>query len=175
MKKFILILLSKFFLLFLFLGTILVPSCPASCQPSSSPPPLSGSVMAAWSHLSSRSMTAPMPFCAVAPAPSPSKSGHRTRSSPSAASRPVRQQTSSLAARVTAADCWVRALAVLQPSGSRFQTHWYLHLTFHRRLETVLEPFSYPARRFLQSRDQRRHHRFHRRGTHPVNRHCHRG
>jgi hypothetical protein len=55
MKKFILILLSKFFLkpwmflLFLFLGTMLVPSCPASCQPSSSLPPSSGSVVAAWS------------------------------------------------------------------------------------------------------------------------------
>ncbi len=56
MKKFQLILLSKIFqrlwmfLLFLCLGTILAPSCPASCQPSSSPPPLSGSIMAASFH-----------------------------------------------------------------------------------------------------------------------------
>ncbi len=81
MKKFLLILLSKIFqklwmfLLFLCLGTILVPSCPASCQPSSSPPPSSGSIMAESSHLSSRSMTAPTPLCAMDPAPSPSESG----------------------------------------------------------------------------------------------------
>jgi hypothetical protein len=61
MKKFMLILLSKIFhklwmpLLLLCLGAILLaPSCPASCQPSSSPPPSSGSVVAVWSHLSSR-------------------------------------------------------------------------------------------------------------------------
>jgi hypothetical protein len=123
MKKFLLILLSTIFhkpwmfLLFLCLGTILAPSCPASCQPSSSPPPLSGSVMVAWSHLSSRSKTS----CAVAPALSPSESGHRARSLLSAASRPAQQQTPSLAASVTTADHWVCAQAVLpQPSGSRF-------------------------------------------------------
>ncbi len=48
------------------LGTILDSSCPASCQPSSSPPPSSGSIVAAWSHLSRRSMTAHALFCAVA-------------------------------------------------------------------------------------------------------------
>ncbi len=48
------------------------------------------------SHLSSRSTTAPMPLFAVAPAPSPSESCQRVRSSPSAASRPARQQTPSL-------------------------------------------------------------------------------
>ncbi len=39
----------------------------------------------------------------------------------------------------------------------------------------VPEPFSYLARRFLLAREMRRHHRCHRRGTRPVNRHCHRG
>jgi hypothetical protein len=48
---------------------------------------------------------------------------------PSVASRPTRQRTPSLAARDATADCRVRAHAVLpQPSGSRFQTHWFLHL-----------------------------------------------
>ncbi len=63
------------FLLSLCLGTILAPSCPASCQLSSSPSPSSGSVMVVWSHLSSRSTTAPTLLCAVAPAPSLSESG----------------------------------------------------------------------------------------------------
>ncbi len=38
------------FLLLLYLGTILALICPASCQPSCSSPPLSGSVGAAWFH-----------------------------------------------------------------------------------------------------------------------------
>jgi hypothetical protein len=105
------------------LGTILAPCCPASCQPRSSPPPSSASVGAAWSHLCSRYTTAPTPSCAVAPAPSPSELGHGMRSSPSATSRPARQWTPSLAARIAAADRWARAQAVRpQPSGSRFQT-----------------------------------------------------
>jgi hypothetical protein len=53
------------FLLFLYLGTILASSWLASCQRSSSPPPSSGSVEAAPSHLSSRSTMDPTPFCAV--------------------------------------------------------------------------------------------------------------
>ncbi len=158
------------FLLFLCLGTIIAPSCPASCQLSSSLPPSSGSVVVAWSHLSSRSTKAPTQFCAVAPAPSPSKSGHGTRSFPSAASRPARQWTPSLAAHVAVADRRVHAQAVLpQPSRSRFQTRWYLHIPLRCRLERVPELFSYPARRFLHARDQRRHHRCHRRSTRPVN------
>jgi hypothetical protein len=127
MKIFQLILLSKFFLrlcmflLFLCLGTILAPSCPASCHQSSSPPPSSGSVVTAWSPLSSRSTRAPTLFCAMAPAPSPSESGHETRSSPSATSRPARQWTPSLEARVAAADHQVHVqVALPQPSGSRF-------------------------------------------------------
>ncbi len=46
------------FPLFPWLGTILVPSSPASCQQSSSPPPSSGFVVAASFHLSSCSTTA---------------------------------------------------------------------------------------------------------------------
>ncbi len=64
------------------------------------------------------------------------------------------------AACVVTADCKVLAQAVLpQPSRSHFQTCWYLHLPLRRCLEMVLEPFSYPARRFLHARDQRCHHR----------------
>ncbi len=141
-----------------------------------SPPPSSGSVGAASSHPFSRSTTAPTPSCAAGPAPSPSESGPGTRSSLSAASRLARPQTPCLAARVTAADCRVRTQAILlQPSRSRFQTRWSLHLPLRRHLETVPEPFSYPARRFLQARDRRRLHRCHRRGTRPINRHHHRG
>jgi hypothetical protein len=164
------------FLLFLCLGTILAPSCRTSCQATSSPPPSSESVGAASSHPFSRSMTAPTLSCAADPAPSPSESGPGTRSSPSAASRLARPRTPRLAARVTSADRWVRTQAVLpQPSGSLFQTHWFLHLPFQRRHEMVPEPFSYPARRFLHAWDRRRLHRCHRRGTCPVNRHHQRG
>jgi hypothetical protein len=110
------------------------------------------------------------------PAPSPSESGPGTRSSPSAASRLARLWTPRLAARVAAADRRVHTQAVLpQPSGSRFQTRWFLHLPLRRCHETVPEPFSYPARRFLHARDRRRLHRCHRRSTRPVNGHRHRG
>ncbi len=87
--------LSKIFnklwmpLLLLCLGTILA----SSCQLSSSPPPSSGFVVAAWPHLFTRSMKVHTPFYAVAPAPSPSESRHETRSLPSAALRPARQRT----------------------------------------------------------------------------------
>jgi hypothetical protein len=182
MKNSLLILLFKIFqmpwmpLLLSCLGTILASNCPGSCQSSSSLPPLSGSVVVARSRLSSCSMMAPTPFCAVSPAHSPSESSHGTRSLSSVASRPAQQRTPSLAAHVTTSDRRVRAQAVLpEPNGSRFQTCWYLHLSFWRCLETVPEPFSYPARKFLHARDRRRHHRFHRSGTRPVNEHRHRG
>jgi hypothetical protein len=101
------------FLLLLCLGTILAPTCPASCQPSCSPPPSSGSVRAAWFHPFNCSTTAPTQSCAAAPAPSLSESGRRTRWSPSAASRLARPRTPCLAAHVTAADRWVRTQAFL--------------------------------------------------------------
>jgi hypothetical protein len=146
------------FLLFPCLGTILAPSCQPSCQRSSSPPPSSWSVVAVSSHLSSRSMTAPTPFCAADPAPSPSGLGPKTRSSPSDTSRPV----------------WPRAV-LPQPSGSCFQTRWFLRVLLRRHPEMALEPFSYPVRRFLHAQDQRHLHGLHKRGTHIVNGHCHRG
>ncbi len=55
------------FLPLLCLGAILAPTCPASYQPSCSPPPSSGSVGAAWFHPFSRSTTAPI----RGPAPRP--------------------------------------------------------------------------------------------------------
>jgi hypothetical protein len=140
------------FLLLLCLDTILAPICPASCQLSCSPPPSSGSIGAAWFHPFSRSTTAPTQSGAVAPAPSPSELGRGTRWSPSAASRLAWPRTPCLAARITVADRWVCTQAVLpQPSGSRFQSSWFLHLLFWRCNKTVLEPFSYPARRFLHA------------------------
>ncbi len=165
------------FLLLLCLGTILAPTCPASCQLSCSLPPSSGSVGVAWLHPFSRTTTAPMRSCPAASAPSPSKLGPGIRWSPSAALRLARPQTPSLAARIVAADLRARAQAVLlQPSGSRFQTRWSLHLLLYRRChETVPSPFSYPTRRFLHAQDRQRHHSCHRHGNHPVNGHRHRG
>jgi hypothetical protein len=59
---------------------------------------------------------------------------------------------------------------------SRFQTCWFLHLLLHRcRHATVPEPFSYLARRFLHTREQRSFHSLHKCGTHPVSGHRPRG
>jgi hypothetical protein len=163
------------FLLLLCLGTILAPSCPVSFQLSCSPPPSSGSVRVAWFHPFSRSTMAPTRSCVAAPALSPSELGRGTRWLPSAAIRRARPRTPHLAARIAKADRRARAQAVLlQPSRSRSQTRWSLHL-LRRRHETVPEPFSYPARRFLHTRDQQHFHRCHRRGTRPTSRHRHRG
>ncbi len=165
------------FLPLLCLGTILAPTCPASCQPSCSPPPSSGSFGAAWFHPFSRSMTAPTRSCGAVPAPSPSVSGLRTRWLPSAVLRLTQLRTPRLAARVAAADRRTRVQAVLlQPSGSRFQTCCFFHLLLHQRCHvTVPEPFSYPAKRFLHAWDRRRLHSLQRCGTHPVSGHCPRG
>ncbi len=102
------------------------------------------------------------------PAPSPSESSPGTRSSPSPASRPARLRTPSLAACVAAADRRVRAQAALpQPSGSHFHTCWSLHLLLWRSHETVPEPFSYPASKFLHTQDQDQP-CLHKRSTHPT-------
>jgi hypothetical protein len=117
-------------------------------------------------------------FCAMAPAPSPSESGHGTRWSPSATLRPEQQRTPHLAACVATADRRARAQAVLlQPRGSRFRTHWFLHLLLLQcRHKMVPEPFfPYPAGRFLHARDRRHLHSLHRRSTRPVNGHSPRG
>ncbi len=86
-------------------------------------------------------------LCPTAPAPSPSESGRGTRWLPSVAVRLARPRTPRLAARVATADRRARAQAVLpQPSGSRSQTLWSLHLLRLRcRHVTVLELFSYLA------------------------------
>jgi hypothetical protein len=161
------------FLLLLCLGTILAPSCPASCQPNCSPPPLSGSVGAALFHPFSRSTTAPTQLCAAAPTPSPSELGRGMRWLPSAALRLAWPRMPCLAARITAADRWVRAQAILpQPSGSCSQTRWSLHLLLLRRRHVMVpEPFSYLTRRFLHAQDRRRLHSLHRRGTSLINGH----
>jgi hypothetical protein len=142
-----------------------------------SPPLSSGFVGVSRFHPFSHSTTAPQRSCAAAPAPSPSESGRGTRWLPSAALRLARLRAPHLAARVAAADHWALAQAVLpQPSGSRFQTRWFLHLLLHRRRHaTVPEPYSYLARRFLHTRDWWRLHSLHRSGTRPVSRHCPRG
>jgi hypothetical protein len=144
-----------------------------SCQPSCSPPPSSGSVGAACFHPFSCFMTAPTWSCTAAPAPSPSESCRGRRWLWSAALRLARPQTPRRAARVTVADRRASARVVLpQPSGSHFQTSWFLHLLLPRRChKTVLKPFSYPARRFLHAQDQRCLHSLHRSGTRPVSGH----
>ncbi len=83
---------------------------------------------------------------------------------------PCGELAAPLAARHATADRQAHAQAVLpQPSGSRFQTHWFLHLLLlWRHHKTILEPFSYPVRRFLHAREWRRLHRLHRPGTRPV-------
>ena len=137
------------------------PACPASCRPSSSPPPWSGSAAAAPCRRCGRCTTAPTPSSAAAAAPSLSGSGRETRSSPLAALRRTRPRTPRPAVRVTAADRRASAQAVPpRPSVCRSHTPWSLHLQ-RRRRETVPEPFSYPARRFLHARDRRRHQRLH--------------
>ncbi len=87
--------------------------------------------------------------------------------------RLARPRTPRLAAPVATADRRARAQAVLlQPSWSRSQTRWFIHLPLLRhRHVTAPEQFSYPARRFLHGRDRRRLHSFHRRGTRLVNGH----
>ncbi len=150
--KFQLTPMSKFFpkpcmfLLLLCLGTILAPICPASCQQSSSPLPSSGSVGAAWFHPFRRSTTAPTQSCAAAPASSPSELGLGMRWSPSAASRLAQPRTPCLAARVAAADYWVRTqVALPQPSRSHFQARWFLHLFSGAATRRSLNRF--PSRR----------------------------
>jgi hypothetical protein len=81
----------------------------------------------------------------------------------------------SLTARVAAADCRAPAQAApQQPSGFHFLTCWFLLLLFRRHLETVPELFSYPARRFLHTRDWRHLHGLYR-STRHVSGHCHGG
>jgi hypothetical protein len=162
------------FLLFLCPGTILAPSCRASCQASSSPPPSSGSVGAASSHPFSHSTTAPL------------RPALRTRSfTIRVGSRDEVIAVSRLKA-CTAADTTPGSPRRCgRPPGSHpgdpAATKWVSFSdplvsspSLRRRHQTVPELFSYPVRRFLHARDWRHHHRCHRRGTRPVNGHRHR-
>ncbi len=56
-----------------------------------------------------------------------------------------------------------------------FQTCWFLLLLLWCCLKTVLEPFSYPARRSLHNRDRWHLHDLHRSGTRHISGHRHRG
>ncbi len=151
-------------------GITAAPPFPASCQPSSSPPPWSGSAAAAPCRRYGRCTTAPTPSSAAVAAPSRSRSGPERRSSPSAAWRPALPRTPCPAARSAAANHRASTQAVpprpnaqtapLRPNEYPLLTPWPLHLQ-RRRRETVPEPFSYPARRFLHARDRRRHQRLH--------------
>ncbi len=158
------------FLPLLCLSTILALTCAASCQPSCSPPPSSGSVRMTWFRPFSRSMMAPTRSCAAAPAPSPSESAHRTRWLPSASLRHAWPRMPCLTARVAAADRRTCGLAATK------------RVLFSDLLVSSSAPprggpgqFSYPARRFLHARDQWCLHSLHRRGTHPVSGHHPRG
>ncbi len=57
-----------------------------------------------------------------------------------------------------------------------FSDRWFLRLLLPRRHPTTVpEPFSYPVKKFLHARDQRRLHSLHRHSTHPVSGHRPRG
>jgi hypothetical protein len=119
------------FLPLLCLDTILAPTCPASCQPSCSLPPSSGSVGAAWFHPFNRFTTASMLSCTAARAPSPSESVCGTRKSPSAALRLAWLWTPRLAARISMADRRAHAQAVLlQKAGLLFRPAGFFTFSF---------------------------------------------
>ncbi len=157
------------FLLLLCLGTIPAPTCPAALRPPRLGP--------SGRRGSTPSAALRWPLCG--PAPRPPLLHHTSQ----VAGRGGRRQPpwglhdSRRHAWQPAADRWACAQAVmLQPSGSCFQTCWFLHLPLHRhRHTTVPEPISYPVRRFLHARDWRRLHSLHRCGTCPVDGHRPRG
>jgi hypothetical protein len=173
MTNFHLTLLSKIFLklcmfLLLCLGTILAPTCPASYQPSCSPPPSSGSIGVAWFHPFSRSMTAHSPRSFTIRVGSQDEVVAISRLKAYMAVERHAWQSADRRARVQ--------VVLLQPSGSRFQTRWFLHfLLLRHHHETVLEPFSYLARRFLHAWDRWHLYTLHRPGNRPVNWHHPRG
>ncbi len=123
-------------------GTILEPSCHPSC----SPPPLSGPL---GQRHSTPSAAIRRPLRGSAPQP------------PRSFTIQVAGQGCAISRlkACTASDAMpgslrrhVHAQVVLpQPSGSRFQTCWSLHLLLRRCHKTVPGLFSYPARRFCMS------------------------
>ncbi len=153
-------------------------SCPASCQPSSSLPSPSGSVVAAWSHLSSHSTTAPTPFCAMAPTPSPSESSHKVKDKVIA----ISHFKACTAADAKPGSPHHRGRPPSSRPGSPAATKWAL---FSDPLvsspSSLTLPRDGPGTVFLPSEEVfalpglARLHSLHRRGTHPVNRHRHRG
>jgi hypothetical protein len=171
-------LLTKFLKLWMLLlfpcpGTIPAPGSRPSCQKSCCAPPSSGCAVVASPHLSIAPMMAPMPSCSLDPAPSPSRSGHGTRTSPSAASRPAWKRTPHLAVQDAAADLQASALAVPPPpSGSHFQTRWFPHLPSLRCCQaTVQEPIFWSRAGFLHALDLRHHPSLHSSGNHTVSGH----
>jgi hypothetical protein len=154
-------------------GTIPVPSCWPSWQMSCCVPPSSSCAAAAPSHLSTAPTIAPMPSVGVDPTPSPSGSGRGMRLSPSAASKPARKRMPHLAVCDAVANRWASAQAVLPPpSGSRFQTRWFLHLPLLRRHQAaVQETFFWSWTGLLNALDWRRHPSLHRSGSRTVSSH----
>jgi hypothetical protein len=129
-------------LLFLCLGTILAPSC----QRSSSPPPRLGP---SWQCHSTPSAALQRSLW---------RSGPQTpllhHQSQVLGRGHCCQPPQGLLSHAAAADCGVRTQAALpQPSGSHFQTRWFLHLPLRCSHETVPETFSYLGRRLLHARE----------------------
>jgi hypothetical protein len=111
-------------------------------------------------------MTVPTPSCSVNPTPSPSGLGRGKSSSPSAVSRPTRKWMPHLAIRDSSAHQRASAQAVLPPpSGSRFQTRWFLHLLPRWRQTTVQELFFRLRTGFLHALDRQCHPGLHSSGT----------
>jgi hypothetical protein len=134
-------------LLLLCLGTILASSCPASYQPSSSPPPLSGSVVAVWFHLFTRFTTAPTLSCAVVlhHLSRDSRRGHHCQQPQGLHGSGRRAwQPASPGSRPgsLAATKWVS-----------FQTLWFLRLLLWNRFPTQLGGFCMPGTGFTASTD----------------------
>jgi hypothetical protein len=131
--------------------TIPVPSCRPSCHTRCCVPPSSGCAATSLSRLSTAPTTAPTTSCGEEPHSFTIRVGSRDEMSPSVASRPAWKQTPHLAVRDAAADLRARTQAVPPPpSGSRFQTCWFLHL-LRCRQATVQEPFFRSRTSFLHA------------------------
>ncbi len=161
-------------LLFLCSGTIPAPSCRPSCQTSCCSSSSSGYALVAASRLSTALTMAPTLSCGMDLAPSPSGSGCWTRSSLSSTSEPERTQTPRLAVRGAAANRRASAQVVPSlPSGSHFQTRWYLHLLPSGATKRwSRNHFSSHGPVFLRTLDRQCHHRLHSSGTHTASGHC---
>jgi hypothetical protein len=105
-----------------------VPAAGRAARQAAARPHSSGMPRRRYPCLSTTPMTTPTPSCSVDPTPSPSGLGPEMRLSRSAASRPARKWTPRLAVRDAAADHASAHPVLLPPSGSRFETRWFLHL-----------------------------------------------